>query len=192
MTAGDKEYKISLYMFVNLLEKIGPKTGVGAMHSKYREIFATTGQHPSSGDVVIESMSDVSKYNLVPYFGTFYLRASSDMENETYDKDYVIPYYLKDILTDDADVQAVMEKYSLSGVYSLVTTDELAYTGYTSNMTINLDIDDIEQIRNKIILIKNGSHVAKAVVVEDTAISVELPVGTYEVELPAPDDKSYM
>ena len=80
----------------------------------------------------------------------------------------------------------------LPGVYGLVTTDELAYTGYTSNMTIHLDIDNIEEIRNKILLIKNGSQVVRALVIDDTELSVELPVGVYEAELPAPDNKSYL
>ena len=53
----------------------------------------------------------------------------------------------------------------LDGIYSLVSTDDLADTGYTSKVRLNIQIDDLTQIKGKTIRIKNGSKIVKEVIV---------------------------
>ncbi len=43
-------YNVSLYMFTNLMDKLGPQQAVSAMHSHYREVYYKTGKkwdHPT-------------------------------------------------------------------------------------------------------------------------------------------------
>ena len=77
------------------MEKIGAKEATGAMHSLYRELYQETGKLPGSGDVILKGMGDVSGYNLVPYFSTFYIQPGDTVEDEIYENDYKILYYLK-------------------------------------------------------------------------------------------------
>lgn len=79
----------------------------------------------------------------------------------------------------------------LDGIYSLVSTDDLADTGYTSKVRLNIQIDDLTQIKGKTIRIKNGSKIVKEVTVSSGEIQLELPVGIYELEMPLPKTTAY-
>ena len=51
---GEKHYDVSLYMFINLFEKIGEKEGTSAMHSLYRKMANAEGKFLSTGDAIIQ------------------------------------------------------------------------------------------------------------------------------------------
>ena len=100
-------------------------------------------------------------------------------------------YYLNDIITDKAACERVRSKLNLDGIYSLVSTDDLADTGYKSQATLKISIDDLSQIQNKNIVIKNGGKIVKKIPVTGKTIQTELPVGIYEIELPMPRTADY-
>ena len=56
---------------------------------------------------------------------------------------------------------------------------------------MNIQIDDLTQIKGKTIRIKNGSKIVKEVIVSSGEIQLELPVGIYELEMPLPKATAY-
>lgn len=187
---GGWHYQVSLHMFTNALDRLGPQETVSNMHSSYRKYYYETGKMRNSSDAVIESFSE-SGYNMIPYFETYHIAPSLMLENEIYQKDEPILYYLYDLVPDDILALQIRKKLELPGVYCLVETDDLAYTGYTSKVEFQIQIDDLEQIKNKDILIKNGEKIVKAIPVTAKSMQVEVPIGAYEVEMPAPDSGTY-
>lgn len=188
---GAGHYNVSLFMFVNVLDKAGAQEGTAAMHAAYRKYFYENRRCASSSDIVTEYIGQAGGYNLVPYFDTWHIHPGIRTEARIYDRDLPMVYYLKDLIPSEMEAEAVRAKLGLSGIYALVTTDDLAYTGYQSRVNLNLEIDDLAQIQGKNIVIKNGSVIVKKLPVTGKNMSVELPVGIYEVELPVPRKADY-
>ncbi len=186
---GGWHYQVSLHMFTNALDRLGPQNTVSSMHAGYRKYYYETGKKRGSSDAVVESFS--GEYNMVPYFETYHIKPSMRVENGIYDKDNPILYYLYDLIPDDALAAQVKQKLDLPGVYCLVEPDDLAYTGYTSQVKFQIDIDDLSQIQNKDIVIKNGKKIVETIPVTSGTVEAEIPVGAYEVEIPIPDTVGY-
>ncbi len=188
---GAWNYGESLFMFVNVLDKLGPENTVSAMHTQYRKYYYENKMHTSSSDVIIDSFSRAGGYNVIPYFEGWHVEPSKQKESQIYDMDLPMVYYLKNLIADEEKCEEIRENLGLNGIYSLVSTDDLADTGYKSKVEFQISIDNIAQIQNRNILIKNGEKIVKEVCVTGETISVELPVGIYEVELPAPRASVY-
>ena len=188
---GAWNYGESLFMFVNVLDKLGPENTVSAMHTQYRKYYYENKMHTSSSDVIIDSFSRAGGYNVIPYFEGWHIEPSKQKESQIYDMDLPMVYYLKNLIVDEEKCEEIRENLGLNGIYSLVSTDDLADTGYKSKVEFRISIDNIAQIQNRNILIKNGEKIVKEVCVTGETISVELPVGIYEVELPAPRASVY-
>lgn len=188
---GAMHYNVSLFMFTNILDKLGPQETVAAMHTQYRKYCYENGKTTSSSDVITDSFSRTGGYNVIPYFDSWHIQPSEKIEEGIYDLDLPMVYYLKNLVGDDDLCEEIRVKLGLDSIYSLVTTDELAYTGCTSQANIHIDIDDLSQILNKNIVIKNGAKVVKEIPVTAEDMTVELPIGIYEVELPLTDSTDY-
>lgn len=182
-------YDVSLYMFTNVLDKLGPQKVTAAMHELYRKNYYYTKKFSSSSDTIIQSYSDAGGYNVIPYFESYHIHPSDGVEDKVYQADYPIIYYLHDLFPNDAET--VRAQLGLDGVYRLVSPDDVAVTGATSQVTLQIDIDDLDQIRGKSILVKNGKQVVTSVLVDSKTVEMELPVGAYELELPIPRQEIY-
>ncbi len=198
MTEGRKEYRMTLFMFINMLDRIGPEEAVSAMHTQYRKYYYENRKHTSSSDVILDSFSRVSGYNTAPYFDGWHIRASELLEDRLYNQDLPMLYYLRSLIPDDALAERARQQLnaagmSLSGIYGLVSTDDLAKLSetYTSNVTLKLSIDEFSAVEGKTILIKNGSKIAARVKADRKELQLNLPVGIYEVELPLPRTGDY-
>lgn len=188
---GGWHYDVSLFMFTNMLDKLGPEKTVAAMHTQYRRKCYEEEQSPLASDTIVESFSRSGGYNVIPYFDGWHIRPSEKMEDEIYALKLPMVYYLKNLIPEDAACEAVRKKLGLESIYSLVSTQDLAYTGYKSQVEFQVEIDDLSQILGKKIKILDGDRLVKEIEITGKQISAELPVGIYEVELPAPEEASY-
>lgn len=198
LTEGQKLYDLTLYMFTNMLDYLGPQKTVAAMHTQYRQYYYENQKHTSSSDVIIDSFSRTGGYNVAPYFDGWHIHASELLEDQLYEKDLPMLYYLRNLIGDDTLAEQARKQLNaagmaLDGIYSLVSTEDLEKlsTAYTSNVTLKLSIDDLAAIQGKMIVIKNGNKVAARVPVDKKEIRVDLPIGIYEVELPLPRTGGY-
>lgn len=179
-------FQTTLYMFVNLLDKIGPEKGTSALHTNFRATtYNNNGKSPSSSDALIEYLGEAGNYNLVPYFDSYHIQPSDALKEKVFDQDYPFVYYLRDLVDSDATAETIRQSLNLKGLYDLVTVDDLKSTGHKSNVTIHINIDDLAQIRGKDLIVKNGSEIVKKVEINSENVSLgELPIGLYELELP--------
>ncbi len=198
LTEGQKLYDLTLYMFTNMLDYLGPQKTTAAMHTQYRKYYYENREHTSSSDVIIDSFSRSGGFNVAPYFDGWHIHASELLEDQLYDKDLPMLYYLRNLIGDDALAEQARQQLNaagmaLDGIYSLVCTDDLTKlsTAYTSNVTLKLSIDDFSAVEGKTIVIKNGKKVVARVPVDKRELRVDLPIGIYEAELPMPRTGSY-
>lgn len=185
ITAGRKDYDVSLYMFVNVLDKIGPRESMGALHRNFRRYRQEHGKDQGASDVIIESFGDTSGYNLIPYFETYHIQPNTMLKSRIYQEDYEIPYYLRELVETEQEAEGIKEDLQLRGIYDLVTPQDLGDTGYRSDVTIHFNIDDLDQIKGRRLTVKDGSKVVKSVEIQGEMVALgELPIGAYELELP--------
>lgn len=188
---NDLNYQQKLYMFVNLLDKIGPEESMAYVHSKYRE-YASKGIYYNASDMYSKSFSEVSGYNVIPYLNSYKITPSEDIQAEIYEQELPIIYYLKDLVESDEKAEQLRQDLGLDGKYALVSNQDIAKYNMTGNLTINISIDDLEQIKNKKIYIKDGKNIVKEIIIDNLNIDVgELPVGSYTIQVPNPKDKAY-
>lgn len=198
MTAGLKQYDKTLFMFVNLFDYLGPKEATSAMHTKFRKYYYDNKENMSSSDAIVESLSEMGGYNVVPYFKEWHLTPAEVLEDKIYDQDLPMLYYIRNLYTSDEEAETVRAALAakgkvMNGIYSLVSTDDLAELGRDdkSNVTLNLSIDSLDAVLGKNILIKNGKEIVKKIPIESKTLTTELPVGIYEIELPSPRTAEY-
>ncbi len=198
ITEGQKEYDKSLFMFVNLLDRIGPEQAVAAMHTDVRKYYDENQKHKPSSDTLTEIFSESGGFNVIPYFEGWHIRPSEILEDEIYDSDLPMLYYLRNLIPNDTEAETVRGQLAkkgltMNGIYSLVSTDDLAEFHYKSNVKLSLSMDDITKVKGKKILIKNGEKIAAELTIQEDKkeYQLELPVGIYEVELPTPRDGGY-
>lgn len=187
---GGNYYNVSLYMFTNLMNKLGPQKAVSAMHSYYRQVYYLTGKKMASLDALAESL-DTLGYNVLPYFKAWHIVPSGKVEDKIYAMDKPMLYFLKELIPDDTACETTRVQLGLEGIYSLVSTDDLSATGYISKVSLDVQIDDLEQVKGKKIQIKNGDKVVKELTISDSRVTCELPVGIYKVEMPSPNSNVY-
>lgn len=187
---GGNYYNVSLYMFTNLMNKLGPQKAVSAMHSYYRQVYYLTGKKMASSDALAESL-DTLGYNVLPYFKAWHIVPSGKVEDKIYAMDKPMLYFLKELIPDDTACETTRVQLGLEGIYSLVSTDDLSATGYISQVSLDVQIDDLEQVKGKKIQIKNGDKVVKELTISDSRVTCELPVGIYKVEMPSPKSNVY-
>lgn len=187
---GGNYYNVSLYMFTNLMNKLGPQKAVSAMHSYYRQVYYLTGKKMASSDALAESL-DTLGYNVLPYFKAWHIVPSGKVEDKIYAMDKPMLYFLKELIPDDTACETTRVQLGLEGIYSLVSTDDLSATGYISKVSLDVQIDDLEQVKGKKIQIKNGDKVVKELTISDSRVTCELPVGIYKVEMPSPKSNAY-
>ena len=74
-------YNVSLYMFTNLMDKLGPQQAVSAMHSHYREVYYKTSKKMGSSDALAESLDSLD-YNVLPYFASWHILPSGRIADQ--------------------------------------------------------------------------------------------------------------
>lgn len=201
------DHRNRLFMFTNALDALGPEKTTAAMHTQFRKYVYDSGntKRPSSGNVIVDSYSHAGGYNMAPYFDGWHILPSDEVKEAIYDEDLPMLYYIRNLIPDDNEAEKVRKELSekraaagkdtLNGIYSLVSTDDIASlsTKYTSKVKLSVSIDDTAVIAGKKILIKNGETIVKEVLLENdkTAYDIELPAGIYEVELPTPRTAGY-
>jgi len=187
----DGGYEVCLYQFVNLCDKIGPEKFLSASYRYARSYPAETGRKVRDSEPYVYG-AGASGYNIIPYLESFSLPVSERSRCDTYEQDLPMLYYIRDLVSTDEEAREISNHLGQKGLlYSLATVDDLKYTGYTSNVSIKIDIDDLSQIAGKNVLIKNGSETAAEIPVTGDTITAVLPIGTYEVELPQTNSLGY-
>lgn len=180
----DFTYQQRLYVFVNVLDKIGPEKSMAYVHSKYRESLKQ-GIKYNASDMYSKAFTEISGYNVIPYFNSWKITPSYDIQAEVYEKELPIIYYLRDLVTSDSKAEEIRKGLNLEGKYSLVSNSDISKYGMRGNLVLNISIDEFEQLKGKKLYIKDGNKIIKEAIIENENIKInDLPVGAYTLQMP--------
>ncbi|MCI7181149.1 MAG: S-layer homology domain-containing protein [Schaedlerella sp.] len=186
---SSREFDARLYVFVNLLNKIGAEQAMARLHHDWR---AARGQASSTTDFIVEHLSDYCGYNLVPYFEKCGASVSERAKSRIYAKQYPIMDYLGDYFTSDSDAREAAGTLGTSMIYSLVDNEELSATGKKGNLNIKITIDNLDEIKGKTVALMDGRKTVASEIIEgSTVFFADVPAGSYTLSLPIPATRTY-
>ena len=176
-----------LFVFENLFDKIDMTVVMPYTLKKYRYIISTGGSITNS-DLFGMYFSEVSNYNVIPYFNSVKIFPSSLVEKEVYNNKQPIVYSIASIVNETVATHIANEK-GLRGPYSVVTNNDVKnYVNVNNirrNIKFNITTDDENKLLHKKLYIKNSSNdIVKEVVLDSNQVTVEnVPVGMYYVDI---------
>ena len=144
VTSVDRGYPSRLYTYVNLFNKIGPAGALGAIHSDWRKQIRREGRELRASDSITLSLSRYSGYNLAYYMEENGYVISDSVKAEINAQNLPYLTYLGEVCANYKEALRVAENLGLDCGYAMVTNEELALTGKTGTIEVQIDIDDIE------------------------------------------------
>ena len=174
-----------LYAIVNMLNYFDNyKEAYAYINQYYRRVYSETGTRMKTTDVWALALAEKYNVNVVPYIESWGITVSDNVKEELMAKPLPTIYYMKEMLTDETKGQALKTELNNFGLYDLVSTDELKTTNLTGKVTFNININNLDNIKNETITINNGGKTVKTLTITDKTMTTELPIGTYKVAFP--------
>lgn len=190
-TTGVNDYKLKLFAYINILNKIGMKEALSNTYSYCRYLTETKGMSNKTAiDIIVKGFSDGTGYNVIPYFEDWKLEISEYVKKEIYNKNYPIVYYIRDLVSSDSEAQSIKNRLNYPWNFSVVENKDINYLGYTGALKINLSDEQINALSGSQILLKSGNNIIKQADINSKMITFSnIPIGVYEVET---DNKNYL
>lgn len=182
-TFVETQVSTRLYALINLFDSLEGGETYAKMFQWYRRAI-NEGKQMTNQDAYVLSIADLYGVNIIPYMEAWKLNISDSVKSSVYEKNYPMYSILKDTVTD-SNVDKVLKGEGTNRKFALVTNEVLQKYQIKSNLTINIDINDINDIKGQYIFVKNGNQVIKKVKVESKTVTIpDCPVGTYYVQMP--------
>ena len=175
-----------LYFVVNLLDAFEGTTTYAKLFSYYRTLINEKGQNCYTiPEVYALFFAQEYKVNIIPYLKQWTLPIGAAVEEQILESKLPAMSVLGDAISDEATMTAIKEGENISLQYGLVSDSVLEKYNVTSDLKIHIDIDNIDEIAGKnIILLKNG-EIFSRVKVESEDIEIKnIQTGTYEIKFP--------
>ncbi len=177
-------FKMKLYTLINLFDSFEGTTSFKKLNRWYRSEI-NKGNTMKNEDAYIRFFANEYKANIIPYFEGYNFFASSSVVDNILSRDLTPVNSLGDIITNSATRESFMNNNNLTLNYGITENSLLRTSGITTSLTLNIDIDEIENIKGKTIRIKDGNTVIKSIKVETKNITIDdLPLGTYLLQMP--------
>lgn len=174
---------VRLYMIINLLDTFEKGTTYSKMFSWYREQL-NNGRTMTNQDAYVEAIADIYNINIIPYMEAWGLNISVGLKNKMFNLNYPLINILADMVSPNL-LNTIMTNENLSKKYSLVKNDILKNNNVKSNLSLEIQIDDISKLVEKILLLKDGKNIIEKYKIENSTIELaNIPVGTYYLQMP--------
>lgn len=174
---------VRLYMIINLLDTFEKGTTYSKMFSWYREQL-NNGRTMTNQDAYVEAIADIYNINIIPYMEAWGLNISVELKNKMFNLNYPLINILADMVSPNL-LNTIMTNENLSKKYSLVKNDILKKNNVKSNLSLEIQIDDISKLVEKILLLKDGKNIIEKYKIENSTIELaNIPVGTYYLQMP--------
>ncbi len=176
-----------LYMLINLFDYFEGATTYAKIFSWYREKL-NNGTLPTSKDANQDiyplAIADIYHVDITPYMEAWNLTVSSSVKEEIYSKNYPTLTILKDMVSDDS-LNTIMQGENLDIKYGLVQNDIYEKYHITGDLTLNIAIDDMTNLKGKKLVIKSGNKTVKTVEITSSSMKIEgLNLGSYYLQMP--------
>lgn len=174
---------VRLYMIINLLDTFEKGTTYSKMFSWYREQL-NNGRTMTNQDAYVEAIADIYNINIIPYMEAWGLNISVELKNKMFNLNYPLINILADMVSPNL-LNTIMTNENLSKKYSLVKNDILKNNNIKSNLSLEIQIDDISKLVGKILLLKDGKNIIEKHKIENSTIELaNIPAGTYYLQMP--------
>ncbi len=178
-----------LYAIVNLFNAFGEyKETYSYINKYYREVYFTDKKRLTTTDTWVLALLTKYNVNVIPYIESWGIKVSDEVYQKVMNSNSKAIYYLKELVNDDEIATRLKDKLGKIGIYDLVKTDDINSENLKGNIEINIDIDDISNIKNKLIYINDGDKNITTIKVTGNKINATLPVGVYKLGLPRPNN----
>lgn len=182
-----------LDMLIALNEKTAGK-GFTLFNQEFRKLTNQPGFNPNNVlllDLISNYYAEASGFDFTAVLTSAGGKMSQKQQTENYYKKNRPIAPLSELVTSD-QLPALQAQLGLDFPYALVDTQQLASTGLSGRVTLTLDIDDLSQIQNKILVIRDGKKVVREVSLIDKQVTLNnLPIGIYDLDWPTGDTKKY-
>ncbi|ACO84629.1 putative mucin/carbohydrate-binding domain-containing protein [Clostridium botulinum] len=182
-----------LYGYVLMKDKAGDDSFTH-FNQEYRKLANTSGFNTSDYkqfDLISKCYGEISKLDFTPVIESFGGTMTDWQKEENRYKNYKPVAPLNEVVPV-SQVSQIQQSLKLETPLSLVTTEDLAATDLTGDVTLNFKIDDFNQIKNQTLYIMNGEKEVKKVVITNPTLSLgQLPVGIYTIYSTNSSNKLY-
>lgn len=187
---NSNEYDTKLYFWVNMLDKLGPQKTSAYAYQLYRGNKANGIENLSGHNFYADAYTKGSGYNVTAWFDMWGFEIDDDVrEGLIEDNCYQNVYPLRNLVSDDDTADKIATALGLDSKYSLVETQELV--NYYKNtekisgtLSITFDTLSFSLLKGQTVRITDGEHTVKELLVTSDEMTVEMPVGLYNVILP--------
>lgn len=185
---GINKYKMKLFAYINLLNKINPQKTLEYTYKYCRYLVsANMVQGQTATDIIAKCFSEASGYNVIPYLEDWKLEVSDSIKKDIYSKDFPIVYYLRDLVSKDSEAGIIKNQLQLPWDYSVIENNDIKEYNYLGNLKIEFDDNQYNNIIGNNIILKSGQNVIKTQKIDNKIINIKnIPIGIYEIELDNP------
>ena len=135
-------------------------------------------------DVYAKFFAKEYNANIIPYLKSWGVENSSEVEREIVSSGAKAYMITSDSLTSES-LDEVMAGENLTLKYGLVSEEVLIKYNIKSNVSLTINIDDFNVIKNKDLLLMQNGKLIKKIKIDTKNISIDgLNIGTYEIRLP--------
>lgn len=174
-----------MFCIINLLDKFeGPET-YGKLFKYYRRIVQKYGNNTFRiSDVYAKFFAEEYNVNIIPYLKAWTMTLSENVEAELFEKDLKVMNIFADILSETN-----FEKISTDNNFNLKfgLYDESVLDDYNikTNLNLNLEIDNFNEIKGRYLAVIKNNEVVKTVKIINKNLQItDLPVGYQQILLP--------
>ncbi len=183
------EVKERLYVLINLLDTYDPKQTYAEINKIWRRA-RQEGRTLNNQDAYVEAFASLYNVNVIPYFESWGAPVQDRLKKEL--ANLPVLSTLGDIVTDPTHASDAKNALNKEGIFSLVTNQEVASLGMTSHTTMQLNIDNMNEIMGKKVVVTNNENYTQEIIITGNTISLsDIPIGAYEVILPVPKTNIY-
>ncbi len=189
---GTNNYGSKLYFWVNMLDKLGPQKTSAYAYQLYRSNKANGIANLGGHDFYVDAYTRGSGFNVSAWFDMWGFTVSDSVKQALIEAEaYQNVYPLRNLVNDDATAETIRQALGLTSKYSLVETQELrnyfnSADAITGTLTVHLDDTAFAATEGQKLRITDGVNTVKEVEITTQDITVDLPIGYYNVIMPSP------
>lgn len=183
---SNADYFTQLYALVNLFDSFEAEVTYAKINQYYRQVV-NSGRSMKNYDAYVRAIAEEYNVNAAPYLEAWGVSVSDQLKAELWSAGYPAVSILKDVVADDNICGIIKQENELQADYTLVTSEILRQYNINGDLTLNIEIDQIENILGKYIYILDGDEVIRSIAVTSSVMTIDsLPIGTYYLQMPTP------
>ena len=173
-----------LYFIINFLNAFeGPDT-YAHIAKLYRK-NVIEGKEMSTQDAWALGIYDKYGVSLVDYFDAWGIKVSEEARFTIEQGNSKNAFSLKDLVVDQTLTNQIKSDLGFDCNYQIVTNEQLSKYNLKGSSKINIQIDNIDLLKGKYILLKDGNKTVSKVKIDSNIVEIpDAPIGVYKLVVP--------